>query len=215
MKRINPVMLNLIGAVLVACSAATVSAGQTVSASGVRGRVVDPFGDPIHRATLELSSPGRARPFRVETDRRGDYEFKSLPAGEYVAVITSPGFVIERRTLILGEATDYLLDVGMVAGHLTDPFYILVTGAVLKRDKAPLAGALVTVEHAFNRRLVYQVRADPAGRYRIAVPDPGQYIISASAPGYMVSVSAVVLPATLPRQDKVINLTLSPLRAVE
>ena len=214
MKRVNKPRLNLICAVLVVFSTGGITSGQTPSASTIHGHVVDPFGLPVPRVSLELSSAGQATPFRAETDHEGGYEFKSLPAGEYVAVIAAPGFVTERQPVSLAKGAELQLDFGLNVVYPHDPIPIGVSGSILKQDGLPLAGALVTVEHAFGRRRVYQARTDKSGRYGIDVPYPGQYIISASMPGFVVRATAVVLPATLPRQHQVINLTLLPLRSV-
>ena len=214
MKRIKAPTLSLICVFLIACSAAGLSAAQTPPASSMRGRVVDPFGYPISRASVELklSPPGQAKSFHSETDRHGNYEFKNLSAGGYVVVVWSRGFVTERQTISLANGSDLQLDFGLFVAHPHDPFPTIVSGVILGQDRSPLAGAQVTLENAFSRRLFYQAWTDKSGRYQIEVPHPGQYVVSASVPGFAVNASAIVLPAALPRQDKVLNLTLSPLR---
>ena len=202
------VALSLICVVLIVCAAADISAGQKSSAASIRGHVLDTFGNPITEVALELSNTNTAQPFRTLTDQRGAFELTALPAGEYDIVIQARGFITERHTIGLGKGSALQLDFGLVAGHLGDSIPIEVSGVVRKQDKSPLANAVVAVENVFSRRLVYKARTDKSGRYKIGVPYPGQYIISASMSGFTVNASAVVLPATLPRQNKVINLTL-------
>ena len=205
-------VLSLICAVLIVCVAADFSVGQESSAASIRGRVLDRFGNPIPEVALELSNPNQAHPVRTLTDQHGVFELTGLPAGEYSVVIQSRGFITERPTMRLEKDSDLQFDFGLVAGYLGDPIPIEVSGIVRKQDGSPLANAVVTVENVFSRRLTYRARTDKSGRYKIEVLHPGQYIVSAFKPRFTANASAIVLPATLPRQNKVINLTLLPLR---
>ena len=110
--------------------------------------------------------------------------------------------------MILRKDDNVELDFGLVAGYLGDAIPTEVRGAVRRKDKTPLQGATVTIANAFSKGLVTKARTDRAGRYQANVNYPGQYIVYASKPEFIVSATTIVLPASLPRKSRMVDLVL-------
>ncbi len=206
------VVLSLTYILLILCTLVIISSGQTANVASMRGRVLDPFGNPISDVVLEFSIAGQAQPFDVRTDQQGNYKVSNLPIGEYAIAIWSRGFMTERRNINLARGSVLQLDFSLVAGYVGGAIPIEVSGIIRQQDDSPVADATVTVENAFSERLIYKAKTDNSGRYKIEVLYPGQYIVHVAKPGFAVNASAVVLLATLPRQNKALNLMLSPLK---
>jgi hypothetical protein len=202
---------SFISFLLVAWIATIIAAGQGMPTTNIQGRVSDPFGFPIAGAKVEFVSENRTRQFQVIADKEGAYTLNNLPAGEYKVLVSSLGFATEERNIRVWDGDQVILDIGLNAGGADLP-PIEVSGTVRKHDDAPVEDATITVANAFNQRLTQTVRTDKHGRYKIGVDNPGQYIVSASKAGFMVSTVVKVLPATLPRKGFEANFVLTLLR---
>src|SRR4029077_5227408 len=142
---------------------------------------------------------------------QGAYNINNLPAGQYKILVSSLGFATEERNIRVWDGEQVILDVGLNAGG-ADLTPIEVSGTVRQPDNVPLEDATITVANAFNQRLTKKVRTDKGGHYSVSVDNPGQYIVSASKAGFMVSAVVKVLPATLPRKRFEANFMLTLLR---
>ncbi|MFI5247740.1 MAG: carboxypeptidase-like regulatory domain-containing protein [Nitrospirales bacterium] len=59
----------------------------------VAGRVLDPNGDPVKKALVELTKPNwQERIIARFTDDHGRFDFPNLALGEYPVRVTKPGF---------------------------------------------------------------------------------------------------------------------------
>jgi hypothetical protein len=188
------------------------AAGEVQPTATIYGRILDPFGSPINKARVEVSSEDPALRFSAFTHEEGSYKVINVPAGQYVIVVSSPGFITERMTVRVKKSVDVLLDFGLVAGYTHDSIPLELSGKVQQSDNAPLRDATVTVKNAFNQRLTYNVSTDEAGQYKIHIDYPGQYIVYASKPGFRVSATSIVLPAKLPRETRKADFVLSQLQ---
>ena len=201
----------LISLSLVACVAIVVAAGQSVPTANIQGRISDPFGFPIAGAKIEVVSEDRTGHFQATADELGAYGITNLPAGRYKVMISSLGFATEERSIRFWNCEQVILDVGLSTGGADLP-PIKVGGTVRRSDNTLVEDATITVANAFNQRLVQKVRTDKQGHYTVSVDNPGQYIVSASKAGFVVSAVVKVLPATLPRKRFEANFVLTLLR---
>ncbi len=71
------------------------------SRSAIRGVVVDPSHAAVPGVTIVLEDLARRRTHRATTDRQGRFEVKDLPAGDYEAEVTVPGFAVFREPVLL------------------------------------------------------------------------------------------------------------------
>src|ERR1700687_5171957 len=204
--------ISLVSLLLVAPVVTMIAAGQSMPTTNIQGHVSDPFGFPIAGAKVKFVSENRTRQLELIADKQGAYSSNNLPAGEYKVSVSSLGFATEERNIRVWDGDQVILDVGLNAGG-ADLAPIEVSGTVRRQpDNAPLEGATITVANAFNQRLVQKLRTDKHGHYTVSVDNPGQYIISASRAGFMVSAVVKVLPATLPRKQFEVNFILTLLR---
>jgi protocatechuate 3,4-dioxygenase beta subunit len=179
--------------------------------ANIQGHVSDPFGFPIPGAKVKVLSEDRTGQFQGIANKQGAYNINNLPAGQYKVLVSSLGFATEERNIRVWDGDQVVLDVGLNPGGADLPS-IEVSGTVRQPDNAPLEDATITIANAFNQRLVQKVRTDKEGHYTVSVDTPGQYIVSASKAGFMVSAVVKVLPATLPRKRFEANFMLTLLR---
>jgi TonB family protein len=91
---------------------------QSNAAGTIAGNVYDPSGAVIPRATLTLkSTAGTSENFTL-ANNAGQYKL-SIPAGEYVLKVTSPGFSTYQKTLKI-EAGSAAIDVRLAVGDVSE-----------------------------------------------------------------------------------------------
>jgi hypothetical protein len=72
---------------------ANVALPDPLVASRVSGRVLDPNGDPVKRALVEVTTPDWSERLSARfTDEHGIFDFSELGPGEYPIRVTRPGF---------------------------------------------------------------------------------------------------------------------------
>lgn len=186
--------------------------------ASARGRTTDLWGTPLRDADVSfyrlvfengnLVSALGILEARTKTDKEGNFALRDLLPGHYRVSVDLRGF---RHTEVfrfrLPAGSNQVLDIGLEVGLLTDTRAGEVNGKVSTTDKTPLKDATVTVMSAFAPDLVERTRTDDAGRYRVMLHAPGQYIVYASKPGF--AIGAVCLPG-VERQS--VDLVLLPLR---
>src|SRR5579864_3822976 len=75
---------------------------QTASGA-LRGQVTDPSGAAISGASV-IMTPATGSPIVVQTNGQGMYEFKSLPAGNYILTVAAPGFTLfENDNVVIAD----------------------------------------------------------------------------------------------------------------
>jgi hypothetical protein len=187
-----------------------VTVGQNARATSLRGNVTDLFGSPLPDAGVEVLLEDGTRLSTTHTDQQGVYNFADLPVARLKIVVKLRGFREEEITLP-PKTGQQVLDVGLKAGQLFTEPLIEISGSVRQATGGPAARASVTIVNAYNQRLAQTVKTDKDGKYNVTVYDPGQYVIYASQPGFKVCATAIVLPATFPRESRVANFELPPL----
>lgn len=203
----------IVSGILALIGAVTVSMAQKPKFVSIQGRIVNLYGAPIEGASIEVTSESGGQSLKTHSDQGGNYKISNLPAGRLKLLARAFGSEREELFITLEAGEQKLLDLGLEFGRIIDPFPIQVQGVVQQPDGTPLRDATVTIKNAFNERLSRQVRSDDAGRYKVEVDNPGQYIVYVTKPGFQVCSVAVILPATLPRESRVVDLTLIPLRS--
>jgi hypothetical protein len=179
--------------------------------TSVQGRITDLLGSPIPGAKIEISTGGDAQRFSASSDAQGNYKIDNLPATRLKISVGYRGFQQEEFT-IFPKIGKHIFDVGLQVGNLFDIPTTKILGAVKRSDNVPIPDATITVTSAFNQRVVERVRTNADGRYEINIEHPGQYIIHASKPGFMVSATTIVLTTTLPREQRTADFMLSSFR---
>ncbi len=174
----------------------------------MHGIVSDLFGSPISMAKVEVVGQGHPS-ISTLTNNRGEYRIAGLEPGEKTVSVAFRGFFLLKEALVLKDGESRLLDFGLVVGNLSDLPPIPLRGRVVQNDDKPLEDATVTLVNAFNERVRFKRRTDPAGRFSMEVGEPGQYIVYASKAGYIVNVTSRHLPGTLPREKHEVSLKLS------
>lgn len=156
------------------------------------GRVVDPQGRPVRRASVRARGPTLRE---LESGDGGAFELRGLAAGEYL-LFASQGL----------RASDPVGPVPLGPGEeLRDLTLVLEAGAALSgavvdaRDGAPIPGASVAAGAAASR-------CDEQGRYRLTGLPGGSVAVAAAAPGFVPRVSQVELTAGRERQGADIHL---------
>ncbi len=91
----------------------------STQAASLTGSLIDPAGDSVARAPVELVS--EIKSYEVQTDNAGAYQFVNLPAGEYKLKFLAMGFrTLTLTSVVLSEGEQkripvVTLDVGAIA----------------------------------------------------------------------------------------------------
>lgn len=75
------------------------SSAQMASSGSVAGTVVDPSGDPVANAAVELDAPDSA-PRQTHSAADGSFSFVELPSGTYVIKAQAEGFAMLQQTSV-------------------------------------------------------------------------------------------------------------------
>lgn len=179
----------------------------------IKGRIVDLFGFPLKSVKVEVAVERSAQELVTFSDDQGYYEVNNVPITQFFVIVSCTGFVTERLSAKISKGTEAHLDFGLVASYMGNSIPIEISGRIRWLGDGPIENASVTIVNAFNRNLAYSVSTQRNGYYRALVDYPGQYIISASKPGFAVKTVALVLSASLPRVPRTAELALSTLQA--
>ncbi len=160
-----------------------------------RGKVVDPDGRPIAKATVRLGVPRRdeiltmTRP--TETARDGSFELSGLPAGEWrlevempaandaprPPIIYFPGVLVEADAGWIELAAGKALENVVVVAPALDDHRLTVRLVTLEPTLAKVDLALVRMEPLMSRRLAVDDTATATATGLV----PGRYLLSARA----------------------------------
>ena len=95
-----------------------------ISAETVSGRVVDPSGAAINRATVTITSREGEVRRSIQTAGTGEYHFDGLNAGEYLIEAKAPGFGSNRATtLTIATGRGATADLQLDLTKLTTQYY--------------------------------------------------------------------------------------------
>ena len=93
-------------------------AQQSVNNATVSGRVVDPTGAVVQKATVLARQTETGRSSSTETDRDGRFRFPYLKVGSYEIAVRCPGFsdASEELNLSVGSAFELLIPLSLASG---------------------------------------------------------------------------------------------------
>ncbi len=168
---------------------------RTSLGGSIKGRVVDPSGNPIKGALIAsrdnsieddmdpmfgnlIGTTATAR--KTRSDRDGNFELKMLAAADYRLMITHPNYthgVVSGLRVVEGQTTD--------SGAVTLRGGGVLSGKVLDQAGKPVGRGFVHVVSVDNATVGFDARTDTEGRYSIAHLPAGNYEVSAmrAAPG--------------------------------
>jgi hypothetical protein len=102
--------------------------------------IFDPRGDFIPEAEVKLTYQKTNREFISKTDEKGVAHFSMLPSGRYEVKASSPGFIDEKRLVVVSEKVEpnieMTLDVGaaMIGVFIINWYEIPIFNSILQED---------------------------------------------------------------------------------
>ncbi|MFQ3609950.1 MAG: carboxypeptidase regulatory-like domain-containing protein, partial [Fimbriimonadales bacterium] len=189
--------------VTIVANTATVNLIMLATPPGqISGRVVDINGQPVRYALVRATNTTDPEIVReILSDIDGTFLIPRVPAGSYdVTVVSVAG---DNYTLPPAQPTPdgVFRNVQVVGGQtaqlpsdfVLEPLPGTVSGVVRDADTSePIAGARVTATIGTITRA--DVTTDGTGAYSFEVP-AGQYVITATAPGYAPGAQTVTVPS--------------------
>src|SRR5437588_5448039 len=143
-------------ALLLALTIVAMSQNQT----GVSGHVTDAHNANVARAEVRLTSRTGQHLFAL-TDGNGAYAFKSVPAGDYVLQVKSPGFASFADALVVKRGESLTKDVQLSIEAVNETVLVTATGTAQRADEASKA---VTVLD--NQSIEAKREISPSGSLR-------------------------------------------------
>jgi hypothetical protein len=185
-------------------SLATYKAASEDQTAEVHGRVVNLWGVPLAKAELSFFKldqwpvpgvPSTEKLLRTVTaDEEGHYRVRNLPWGLYNVHVTRGEYCCaDILQLYLAKGTEQVLDVGIPMALENGLTPIIVIGKVYGEGQGPISDASITIVSAHNPQWWNQKRTGADGTYKFHLYQPGQYIIYASKPGFIVGSATVDL----------------------
>lgn len=108
----------------------------------LRGQVADPSGAAIRGASVILT-PASGSPIVVQSDAQGFYEFKSVPAGNYVLTVSANGFTVYENDNVVVADQPLRLNVKMQIEVETQKVQVSDTAPTIDVNPNNNAGAIV------------------------------------------------------------------------
>ena len=117
--------------------ASSVLSAQTQAINGtIRGRVTDPAGAPIPKATVEAASTDTGFSRSFETQEDGYFVFPNLPLGTWTVVVKKEGFETMRATgIALNAGTQAEINARLVVGQVSTSVEVTGGTPVLEPTK--------------------------------------------------------------------------------
>lgn len=185
---------------------------ELIRTAAISGRIVDPDGEPMPRANVQLRSvrAKRGGPFHgAVTDDRGAYRIFQIPPGKYhlsadyqpsfqqreIKLQTSDGKAEESYTNTYFPGTPYLAQavaIDVLAGadlagvdlQLQRLRAVRIRGRVSGMEAAPLAIVIIALQPLGSQLGTARdaLVRDPSGEFGLSGVLPGKYVLSANAP---------------------------------
>jgi hypothetical protein len=157
-----------------------------------RGRVVDPSGQPVAKATVQMDRP-ESQPLEYDwsacADGQGNFSWDSAPEGTHPYFFSAPGYHPRSEPALMADGSIHAITLRPKSnGDKTR-----IDGQVSEAaSKAPVTNFTVYVKE-FNGRAVsrsHQTVSNADGRYTVAVnPAAAGYVIQIEAPGCRMATS--------------------------
>ena len=160
----------------------------------ISGRVVTEDGQPIPRATVNITASGKMnRRVSVVADQEGNFRADGLDAAAYTVGVYAPGYNVrpQREAVARRARLNYIGDIVTVTMSKGG----VITGRVMNAAGEPIIGIPVVAERVRDEdgrllpapeRVSYspQQQADDRGLYRYYGLAPGSYIVYAGGSGF-------------------------------
>jgi TonB family protein len=123
-----------VAACITLCAAiplATLTSGQQPPAGNadLSGIVTDPTGARVPNASVIASNPGAGNREIATTDDAGAFAFHSIPAGQYMLEVRSPGFdIYQQNNLAVEAGTPVVLNPKLSVGRVTEKMSVVAEG---------------------------------------------------------------------------------------
>jgi Carboxypeptidase regulatory-like domain len=118
-----------------------VTRGQT-GAGALRGQVTDQTGAVIPGASVVIA-PAKGNPITTNSDAQGMYEFKSVPAGNYMLTVVAAGFATYQNTNVAVTNQSLRLNVAMTIQVEEQRVQVSDTAPTIDVNPANNAGAIL------------------------------------------------------------------------
>ncbi len=158
-----------------------------ISAETVSGRVLDPSGAAINRATVTITARQGDVRRSIQTAGAGEFHFDGLNAGEYLIEAKAPGFGSNRATALKVEPGQALTsDLQLDLTKLTTQVQVTGSGTAQSADESAKALDIIDATQ-------FDLRA------KIAIPDairylPGVRVQQLGGPGSLTRILTRGLP---------------------
>ncbi len=103
---------------------------QTASPASVSGKILDPSGQPLIFASVELKGTNLGH----TTDEKGQFEITNIPAGDYTLRVTFIGFAPQSKTIKLVEGQKLVTDFTLKQS-LTKLDVVVISGTMQEVSK--------------------------------------------------------------------------------
>jgi hypothetical protein len=188
----------IVSAILAAGAFCTTISPSSARAQGglryaVRGAVRDSAtGLPMTGALIELRSEGIVRTNRTDDD--GSYRFTLLPAGAYHISVLRIGYTEHAADFTLRRDTTIRVAMLPAAVRLSEFLVYAETTAVYGAvgaypDFDAVRGARIQIIGAHR-----EAKTDSVGRFFVALPNPGKYLVRVVADGFADQIFTAEIP---------------------
>lgn len=126
--------------------------GQTGTA--IKGHIVDAKGAAVSGAMVRLSSRNGPQD-SAKTNSNGDYEFRIVPAGDYIIEVTAPGFAATASEQIhIDGATSLTRDFQLSVASVNENVVVIAAGFPQRADEVSKAVTILEESAIEDRREV-------------------------------------------------------------
>jgi TonB family protein len=148
----------LAAAMVLAPLAAVRAPGQAAGAS-LRGTVSDPSRARVPHAFVTVQRLGDQSKAVAVADDAGEFGFASLPAGDYIVEVRTPGFAVQQQPVQLVNGSPQLLDITVDVGAVLESIQIVGKTSARREAQASAAPRRIRVGGNVQRsKLVTQIR---------------------------------------------------------
>lgn len=151
--------------------AAAVSTSSQTSSGSIKGTVTDQLGGLVVTAMI-VAKDSKGATHTVNTDANGNYEFRSLAAGNYDLTVTAEGFsTLEHRNVSVKSARTSTVNLELVIGSVEQT--VVIDNSAISTDSDRNADAL-TLRQRELEALPDDPEAFAAALQSLAGPPQGQ-----------------------------------------
>jgi TonB family protein len=107
-----------------------------MQAQALHGTVYDMSSAVVPGATVVATNLDTKAQDAVSSDPAGDYNFRALPAGRYAIEFRKPGFMLQRKEIVLVANAAPQLDATLIVGNVSETVEVVATPT---RPRTPAA----------------------------------------------------------------------------